>query len=158
MMARTAPRPALPPRPAVRGGAPPPFRIGRPFVSVWVAASVLNCSERRIAAWLEDGSLPFAFNIARPGVRRACVRLATDGLQGFVCGKHPFAALTEFLEATFPPEKPVYEPARLAWMMQCDYDHIYNLIRAGALSDVGRRSYQISRESLLRFLNERSVS
>jgi len=36
-------------------------------------------------------------------------------------------------------------------MMQCDYDHIYNLIRRAALADVGRRSYEISRESLLRF-------
>ena len=111
-------RPALPPPPAL-AAAPPPFRIERPFVSVWVAASVLNCGERRIAAWLEDGSLPFAFNIARPGVRRACVRLATGSLQGLLRGKQPFATQPEFLAATFPPATPVYEPARLAWMMQC---------------------------------------
>jgi hypothetical protein len=135
----------------------PHFLIARPFVSIWVAASVLNCTEHRVAAWLEDGTLPFAFNIARPGVRRACVRLATTALQGRLAGRQRFGAQPEFLAATFPPDIPIYEPAKLAWMMQCDYDHIYNLIRARALADVGRRSYEISRESLLRFLNERSL-
>jgi hypothetical protein len=149
--------PAPRPKPAWAAGSPP-FHIERPFVSVWVAASVLNCREHRVAAWLEDGSLPFAFNIARPGVRRACVRIATAALQGCLGGRQPFAAQADFLEATFPPGIPVYEPARLAWMMQCDYDHIYNLIRARALADVGRRSYEVSRESLLRFLKERSLS
>jgi hypothetical protein len=153
-----APTPPAPRTKTLWSAGRPHFHIERPFVSVWVAASVLNCSEHRVAAWLEDGSLPFAFNIARPGVRRACIRIATAALQGRLCGRQPFAAQPDFLEATFPPEILVYEPARLAWMMQCDYDHIYNLIRARALSDVGRRSYEVSRESLLCFLDERSLS
>jgi hypothetical protein len=134
------------------------FCIQRPFLSVWVAASVLNCSEHRVACWMQDGTLPFAFNIARPGVRRACVRLSTAALQGCLSGAQPFAGLPEFLEAVFPPAIATYAPAQLAWMMQCDYDHIYNLIRARALADVGRESYEVPRPSLLRFLNERTLS
>jgi hypothetical protein len=132
-------------------------RIKRPFVSVWVAASLLNCSEHRIATRIQDGSLPFAFNIARPGVRRACVRLSTASVLGFRSGAPPFPGLPEFLDATFPADKPAYEPAEVAWMMQCDYDHIYNLIRWRVLADVGRRSYEISRESLICFLHERRL-
>lgn len=146
--------------PAARQTRPAPpgsFRIERPFVSVWVAASVLNWSEHRVAASIEDGVLPFAFNIARPGVRRGCVRLATAAMEGCLGGAPRFDTLRDFLRATFPPQTPIYEPARLAWMMQCDYDHIYNLIRAQALADVGRQSYQVSRESVLRFLTQRRL-
>ncbi|MGO8696250.1 MAG: hypothetical protein ACLQVY_00815, partial [Limisphaerales bacterium] len=62
--------------------------------------------------------------------------------------------LSNLLRST-SPRLLFYKPT--PWM-QCDYDHIYNLIRVRALSDVGRRSYEVSRESLLRFLNERSLS
>jgi hypothetical protein len=149
---------ARPPEKSSRAGGSPAFRIERPFVSLWVAASVLNRSEHRIAASLEDGSLPLAFNIARPGVRRACVRLSTAAVQGYISGAQSFPGLPEFLEAVFPPATATYEPATLAWMMQCDYDHIYNLIRTQALADVGRKSYEVSRASLLRFLTERNIS
>jgi hypothetical protein len=144
-------------RPPSCGGRPQ-FRIKRPFVSVWVAASVLNCSEHRIAGWIQDGRLPFAVNIARPGVSRACVRLSTAALQAFLFGGLPFAGVPEFLDAVFPPGTANYKPPQLAWMMQCDADHIYNLIRARVLTDVGARSYEVSRQSLLSFLSERSLS
>jgi hypothetical protein len=81
---------------------------------------------------------------------------STSPAQAFAA--RAFASPPPPSKAAFPPEILVYEPARLAWMMQCDYDHIYNLIRARALSDVGRRSYEVSRESLLCFLDERSLS
>jgi hypothetical protein len=139
------------------GGGGAQFKISRPFVSVWVAASVLDCSEHKIAALIEDGSLSFAFNIARPGVRRGCVRVATAAIEGFLAGKRPFEGPGELLEVVFPPEPRAYNPPRLAWMLQCDADHIYTLIRGGALADVGERAYQVSRVSLVRFLGERSL-
>lgn len=141
-------RPSGPP-----GGAR--FTIRRPFVSVWVAASVLNCSEHRISGWIQDGRLPFAFDIARPDASRACVRLSTAALWRFRSRTPPYPGLPEFLDATFPADKPAYQPGEVAWMMQCDSNHIYNLIHWKVLAGVARRPYEIPRQSLVCFLTER---
>jgi hypothetical protein len=143
-------------RARIRGpGARSHIKISRPFVSVWVAAAVLNCSEHRVTACIQDGRLPFAFNIGRPGGRRSCVRVATIAVMRMNSAFPPFGSLPEFLSATFPVDKPAYPPAALAWMFQCDGDHIYNLIRLKVLADVGLRSHEVPRDSLVSFLTSR---
>jgi hypothetical protein len=130
----------------------------RPFAPPLVAAALLDWSNYLVLDSIQDGTLPLAFDIARPGACRQFLRVATASVLAAQAGLKASADLERFFEATFPKSKPIYRAARLAWIWHCDYDHIYTLLTEGELFDAGGATrYQIPRESVLKFLTKRRV-
>jgi hypothetical protein len=130
----------------------------RPFSSVWQAATMLDCSERRVYHHIQEGRLPLAFDISRPGGGRIYIRLATASVLALQRRRRPPSDLGQFLAEALPPEQYSYKAPQVARMLECDADHIYRLIAAGVLEDIGGRTrYRVPRESLVRFLTERRV-
>jgi hypothetical protein len=136
----------------------PAPETARPFASPWVAAALLDCSKYTFLNHVEHGRLPLAFDIAIPGATRLCLRVATASVLAVRTGLKPSADMGRFFDAAFPKDTPIYRAARLAWILQCDYDHIYHLIGARALANVDRATrYQIPRESIVKFLGKRRL-
>jgi hypothetical protein len=136
-----------------------PFETARPFASPWFAAAILDCSKYSLSDYIENGGIPLAFNIGIPGATRICLRMATASVMAAKTGLKPSSDMAKFFDAAFPKDKPVYRPPRLAWMLHCDYDHIYHLLAAKALSDAGGATrYQIPRDSIIDFLTRRRLA
>jgi hypothetical protein len=134
------------------------LETARPLAALGFAAALLDCSNYRVLDFIENGALPLAFDIAKPGARRHCLRVATAGVLAVRSGLKASSDLEKFLDAAFPKGQPVCPAARLAWKLHCDYDHIYHLLAARALSDAGTATrYQIPRESILKFLANRRL-
>jgi hypothetical protein len=130
----------------------------RPFSSVWQAATLLDCTERRVYHYIQEGRLPLAFDIARPGGGRACIRMATASVVAMQRIRRPSADLPPFLAQVAPETQFSFKAPQLARLLQCDLDHIYHLIAAKVLEDVGGPTrYRVPRESVVRFLTERRV-
>jgi len=136
--------------------APVSLTLNRPFASPDSAAALLECSRFILTGHIENGRLPLQFDIARPGVKRVCLRIATPSLLALKTGLKPPTDSPKFLMSAFP--KPFYNAPALAALLQCDYDHIYNLIQGKALEDMGIDShYLIPKESIIDFLAKRRV-
>jgi len=134
------------------------LNITRPFTSLWFAAALLDCSKYQLIEYIENGDIPLAFDIAVPGAHRACLRVATAELLQLSVGRTPNGDLARLFDLVLPKNRPVYRPAQLAWLLHCDYDHIYHLLRANILADAGGRTrYQVPRDSIIAFLTERRV-
>jgi len=130
----------------------------RPFSSVWQAATLLDCSERQVYHYIQEGHLPLAFNIARPGGERACLRMATAAVVALQRHRPPPTELEPFLAEVTPETQFSFKAPQLAQLWQCDLDQIYRLIEAKALEDIGGPTrYRVSRESVVRFLTDRRV-
>jgi hypothetical protein len=135
------------------------FKPTRPFTSPWYAAAILDCSKFSLLDHIENGRMPLAFDIGRPGASRVCLRMATASVLAVKTGLKPSPDLEKFFDGAFPKDKPFYRPPRLAWILHCDYDHIYHLLTAKALADTGGATrYQIPRESILDFLGKRRLA
>jgi hypothetical protein len=94
-----------------------------------------------------------------PGARRACLRIASASVMAVRTGLKPPSDMAKFLDDAFPPDKPVYRPPRLAWLLHCDYDHVYHLVDAKALADAGGPTgYRIPRKSIIDFLTKRRLA
>jgi hypothetical protein len=130
----------------------------RPFSSVWHAATMLDCTERQVYHYIQEGRLPLAFDICRPGADRVCIRMATASVLALQRIRLPSADLAQFLELVAPATQFSFKAPHLARLLQCDQDHIYHLIAAKVLEDVGGLTrYRLSRESVIRFLTERRI-
>jgi hypothetical protein len=130
----------------------------RPFSSVWQAATMLDCSERRVYHHIQEGRLPLAFDISRPGGERVYIRLATASVMALQRHRRPPSDLDQFLAEALPPGQFSFKAPQVARMLECDPDHIYRLIGANVLEDIGGSTrYRVSRESLVRFFTERRV-
>lgn len=130
----------------------------RPFASPCYAAEILECSRYSLFDHVQNGDIPLAFDIAAPGATRLCLRMASASVLAFRTGLKPSSDLAKFLDAAFPGETPIYRAPRLAWILHCDYDHIYHLLASKALADAGGATrYQIPRESIIEFLTRRRV-
>jgi len=130
----------------------------RPFSSVWQAATMLDCSERRVYHHIQEGRLPLAFDISRPGGERSYIRMATASVMALQRHRRPPSDLDQFLAEVLPAGQFSYKAPHLARMLECDPDHIYRLIGANVLEDIGGLTrYRVPRESLVRFFKERRV-
>jgi hypothetical protein len=130
----------------------------RPFSSVWQAAHLLDCSERQVYHYVQAGRLPLAFNIARPGSDRACLRMATASVVAMQRRHPPSTELEPFLNQAVPATQFSFKAPQLARMLQCDLDHVYRLITTRVLEDIGGPTrYRVPRESVIHFLTERRV-
>jgi hypothetical protein len=135
------------------------IKTKRPFASPSFATAILECTKYSLLGRIENHELPLAFDIAAPGARRLCLRVAAANLLAVKTGLKPLADLEKFLGDAFPKDKPVYRPPQLAWMFHCDYDHIYNLLDTRALDDAGGATrYQIPRASIIKFLTQRRLT
>jgi hypothetical protein len=135
------------------------LETARPLASPMFAAALLDCSYYNVLHHIEDGRLPLAFDIGRPGAARHFVRMATASVLAVRAGLRPSADIRKFFAGAFSPDKPVYRASRLAWMLQCDCDHIYHLVAARVLADAGGATrYQIPRESIIKFLTQRRLN
>jgi hypothetical protein len=103
----------------------------QPLVSTSHAAAVLGCSKRRVLELARDGKLPLVFNIAADMQRPSFPRIAAATVEAFRMGLRPSPNLERFFEPAFPPQTNVYVPPELAWRLQCDYDHVYKLLKGG---------------------------
>jgi len=130
----------------------------RPFSSVWQAATMLDCTERQIYHYIQEGRLPLAFDICRPGAERVCIRMATASVVSLQRVRLPSSDLSPFLNQVAPETQFSFKAPQLARLLQCDQDHIYRLISSNMLEDVGGPTrYRVPRESLIRFLQERRI-
>jgi hypothetical protein len=130
----------------------------RPFSSVWQAATMLDCTERQIYHYVQEGRLPLAFDICRPGADRVCIRMATASVVSLQRVRLPSADLAPFLERVAPETQFSFKAPQLARLLQCDLDHIYRLVSTHVLEDVGGPTrYRLPRESVIRFLKERRI-
>jgi len=130
----------------------------RPFSSVWQAATLLDCTERQIYHYVQEGRLPLAFDICRPGADRVCIRMATASVVALQRVRLPSADLAPFLDSVAPATQFSFKAPQLARLLQCDSDHIYRLISSKMLEDVGGPTrYRVPRESVIRFLQERRI-
>ena len=130
----------------------------RPFISVWQAVTLLDCPERRIYHYVQEGRLPLAFDISRPGGGRVFLRMATASVVALQRHCRPPTELEPFLAGVLPACQFSYKAPQLARLFQCDSDHIYRLIGAKVLEDVGGSTrYRVSRESVIRFLTGRRI-
>src|SRR5579863_3709680 len=100
----------------------------RPFSSVWQAATLLDCTERRIYHQIQEGRLPLAFDISRPGGGRHYMRVATASVVALQRRRQPPCELEPFLAKALPATQFSYKAPQLARMLECDADHIYHLI------------------------------
>jgi hypothetical protein len=131
----------------------------QPFLSVWQAAALLDCAEMRVYHYIQEGRLPLAFDISRPGCGRLCIRLAAASVLALQRRGRPPEDLNGFVARVLPESHFSYRAPQLARMLQCDVDHIYHLIAARALEDVGGSTrYRVPRHSFVRFLAERRVT
>ena len=130
----------------------------RPFSSVWQAATMLDCTERQIYHYIQEGRLPLAFDISRPGAERVCIRMATASVVSLQRVRLPSPDLAPFLNQVAPETQFSFKAPHLARLLQCDQDHIYRLISSNMLDDIGGPTrYRVPRESLIRFLQERRI-
>ena len=130
----------------------------RPFTSVWQAATMLECTERQIYHQIQEGRLPLAFDISRPGGDRLYIRLATASVLAVQKLRPPPCDLNEFLALVLPESQFSYKAPQVAGMLECDPDHIYRLIGVKELEDIGGSTrYRVPRDSLVRFLTQRRV-
>ena len=136
-----------------------PPDLKQAFMSVWQAAALLDCAEKGIYHSIQEGRMPLAFDIARPGGGRLCVRVAASSVQALKRHSAPPEDFGQFLAQALPKTLYSYKPPQLARFFQCDPDHIYHLIAAKELEDVGGATrYRVPRESLIRFLIERRIT
>lgn len=134
-----------------------PFGIQRPLTSVWVAAVLLNCDEHQIHRYIQDGQIPLAFDISHPGARRAAIRVALPNVMELRHKRKRTADLNEFLLRFF--NDGIYRAVDVAWLLQCDYDFVYKLVRAKALENSAKAGrYLISRANLSAFLKKRRIN
>jgi len=72
--------------------------------------------------------------------------------------RRPATDLNQFLGEVLPAGQFSYKAPQVARMLECDPDHVYRLIGAKVLEDIGGSTrYRVPRESLVRFLTERRV-
>jgi hypothetical protein len=130
----------------------------QPFSSIWQAATLLGCVEKRVYHYIQEGRLPLAFDIASPGSERGCIRVATASVVALQRHRPADCDLAGFLAEVLPAGQYSYKAPQLARMLQCDADLVYRLIGAKALEDVGGSThYRVPRESVVRFLSERRI-
>lgn len=130
-----------------------------------------------VAQAIENGHIPFAFNIATPDAERGALRIYRESLLDALFAKAHYgsswltiipprrdllAELPRVLAACLPPgDKPFIALASLARRWTCSPQHIQNLIDAGSLTALARAqmgpngSAMITRVSAEQFLTAR---
>lgn len=132
---------------------------GAPLLPMSAVRSLLNRDEDAVLYLIEDGQLPFAFDLSMPGARRMDLRVWRGCLQG---GRPGSQTLVDVIADILPPlNSPVIRSATLAQRWVCSRTHVHQLIDAGLLEEVGAEarkltnSRNLTRASAAAFLTAR---
>lgn len=127
-----------------------------PLVPVAGLRALMGVDEDTVLAHIEDGQLPFAFDLAMPGARRAELRVWRG------CIEKKSATLAEVLQDVLGPSPlPTLNVRTLRHRWVCSSTHVHHLIEAGLLAEVGgegrkkTNTRNVTRTSAERFLTER---
>jgi hypothetical protein len=86
------------------------------------------------------------------------MRVATASVLALQRVRLPTSDLAPFLEQVAPETQFSFKAPQLSRLLQCDLDHIYHLIAAKEMEDVGGPTrYRVPRESVVRFLTKRRI-
>jgi hypothetical protein len=141
--------------------------IRRLLLPVWAVTAVLDLTEDGVLALIEDGALAWAFDLRRPGSGSAYWRIFAPSVADHLArrsGASP-AALREFdqvVHQILPGSSDTVRSSRLRDALNVCSCHVGNLLRDGALKEVGQRTgatnaFRVERASVHRFLKERAA-
>ena len=142
----------------------------RPLLGVNAVMGILDRNEDQVIALVERGAL-LAVNLANVETRRRCLRIFTESIEAFNRGAQP-PAFQNLLEKMLPGHCASFRVSGVCSRLNISHDHTCRLIKAGLLSlpsssaptgvpRLFRRSggftgiVEVSRDSLIRFLNQR---
>jgi hypothetical protein len=127
-----------------------------PLVPLSGLRALMGADEDTVLAHIESGALPFAFDLAMPGARRAELRVWRGAMD------KQAATLDQVIEDVLGPSPlPTLNVRTLRHRWVCSSTHIHHLIEAGCLTEVGgaqrklTNTRNVSRTSAIAFLKER---
>lgn len=127
-----------------------------PLVPLAGLRALMGVDEDTVLHHIEDGQLPFAFDLAMPGARRAELRV----WRGALAKKDAdFATVLADILGDSPLPTLNVRTLRHRWV--CSSTHVHRLIEAGLLMEVGganrkrTNTRNVSRESAEAFLTDR---
>jgi hypothetical protein len=138
--------------------------LRRPLVDVYCCVAALGCSEDAVLQLIDEGKLRWAWNIARAGSGRRCVRVFAGSLAAYQAGRTEAENCDKVLAAILPGHSPLIQSAVLARALLCARHHVATLLTDGELDGKGARgmgpnsSPEIMRASAVRFLKRRVLS
>lgn len=103
-----------------------------PLVPLSGLRAMMGVDEDTVLAHIESGALPFAFDLATPGARRAELRVWRGAMD------KQTATLDQVIEDVLGPSPlPTLNVRTLRHRWVCSSTHVHHLIEAGLLSEVG---------------------
>jgi hypothetical protein len=158
----------LPGGTGVAFGDPITIPLKRPLVDVKTAAAAMGTDEDGVLQAIEDGKIPWAFNVALPRTNRRCLRILSKSLSEFLSGKEILPTgdrdFPVIFGLIFPLPIPTVKATVVRQRLLCSQFHVANLIRAGCFAvskSCVRRgpgsSAEIERASVSKFLLSRRI-
>ena len=136
--------------------------IRRPLVDCAAVSAILDKREDVVLSLIEEGKIAHAFDIARPGKSRSCVRVFVPSVSDYLEGIQAPRDLAAVLRTVFPAAGETVTAARVASRLNCSSTHVYDLIRSKCLTPLHGRRYRrqtlpITKASLFGFLESRRL-
>lgn len=133
------------------------LQILRPLVDVRTVCALRDCDTAEVLEMIEEGTLPYAFNIASKSSRRE-LRI----FSGSLAPEQSVPELPQVMAAIVPASAEITTP-QISRAFNCDYDHVLALILAGHLQRVPGTKWRrgpggaarVLRTSAIRFLEQR---
>jgi hypothetical protein len=144
--------------------------IRRPLIDVKTAMAILDCNEDHVLKRIEDGAIPWVWDIRRNCSVRSCLRLLTRSVveaQEPQSPGVPVASdeqeLASMVDSLLPRTRPTLRGTEVARLFNCSSSHITGLIKDGLLHVSPRETTSfgtdsspwIARVSLSAFLQKR---
>lgn len=148
----------------------PQITLCRPLVNLQTAAAALDRHPPAVQRLVEDGSLPWAFDLAVVQRRRMEVRILSQCLRDFQLRQVAASRALEFdavLQIIFPllPPSGTIKADTIARRFNCRTDHIAHLVKSGRLRLAGAParsgpggSPAIEAASVIKFLRQRRIT
>lgn len=140
----------------------------RALFTLATVADLLNLDTRAVAELIDDGKLPFAFNISASNKRRRDIRILAESFHAYREAKAcPVKTLADAVKLILPlpgalskgPDK--IRASALARHLGCKVDHVMHLVKAGDLKMAVKlpfpQSPMIDHESAVQFLHRRCL-
>ncbi|MEO7299002.1 MAG: hypothetical protein ABI042_10565 [Verrucomicrobiota bacterium] len=136
----------------------------RPLLSVWSVCSLLDCDSADVTKKIEDGTLPFAWDIHSSRSTKRHVRILARSVaeiqsNGKASAK---ASLSAVIDSILPHSRERFRACELARFFSCDLCHMTHLVREGSLCEIGKRKHTnqtriVTRASVIKFLTARRM-
>lgn len=140
---------------ALQRRLPLDLTTGRPLLDVWAIGALLNLDEDDVLYRIEDGQLPFAFDISSPGSRNREVRIWRGSLAG-----NGARDLGQAIADILPPTSRL-STVQLKRALSCSSSHVHDLVRDGCFEASAKHgltcSVWVTRTSAAAFLESRRI-